>query len=450
MTRRATIVVSILICLTAVLLVYEATRPKFLDFSPTYMSVDRIPYGTYVLYDQLEALFEESDVKLNTQSLIDASDEIYSAGKIDYILINDRVELNNEQSEFLLEIAERGGRVLIATSNLRGSLIDSLDIYVGRPEELYNWINVDTEITLTNPRLDGYYIYEDLEVNAITSMDTLNTVILGQATFTEGALNYSDFIEYEEQNGSYNDDEFIIEETEQEEYNTYEENDGYQEIEENTENEQAQEVVYPNFIEITYGQGSVLVHTQPRVFTNYHLLNNEKQRYVSHTLSYLGSDTIYYDDYFKTGRSVSSSPLRFILSEPALKWAWYLLLSGVLLYMIFMARRRQRYIPIVTAPENATLAFTRTISNMYFESGEYQNILEKKITYFKEYVRSRYYLNTAVLDDRFVERLSRKSGMDYGKCKSLVDQINSIKQHEYGTESQLHILHRRMAPFYDS
>ena len=52
--------------------------------------------------------------------------------------------------------------------------------------------------------------------------------------------------------------------------------------------------------------------------------------------------------------------------------------------MIFNAKRRQRVVPIINPLPNTTLDFTKTIGNLYYQEGNHQNIVDKKIIYFLE------------------------------------------------------------------
>ena len=81
----------------------------------------------------------------------------------------------------------------------------------------------------------------------------------------------------------------------------------------------------------------------------------------------------------QTSKVVSDSPLRFILSQPALKWAWYLLLAGVLIFIIFNLRRTQRPIPILPKNLNTSVEFVKTIGNLYYQEGDIRNLIDKKI-----------------------------------------------------------------------
>ena len=116
--------------------------------------------------------------------------------------------------------------------------------------------------------------------------------------------------------------------------------------------------------------------------------------------------------------------MSYWLSQPALKWAWYLALLGMLIFMIFNAKRRQRVVPIITPLPNTTLDFTKTIGNLYYQEGDHQNIVDKKIIYFLEKIRNEYLIDTTVLDDNFVKKLHQKTGKNLDDIEKVVRLIN--------------------------
>src|SRR5690606_21049384 len=124
----------------------------------------------------------------------------------------------------------------------------------------------------------------------------------------------------------------------------------------------------------------------------YQLLKKDNQKYAAAILSYLPDEPIFYDYHEKVGQELGSSPLRFILSKPALRAAWYLGLISLVLFMIFNAKRKQRIVKVIKPLENTTVAFTKTIGNLYYETKDHNNLIDKKITYFLEYIRRVYYL----------------------------------------------------------
>ena len=59
-----------------------------------------------------------------------------------------------------------------------------------------------------------------------------------------------------------------------------------------------------------------------------------------------------YRGYMKETAQAQMSPFRYFLSQPPLRWALYLSMVSILLFMIFTARRKQRAIPVIREPEN--------------------------------------------------------------------------------------------------
>ena len=92
--------------------------------------------------------------------------------------------------------------------------------------------------------------------------------------------------------------------------------------------------------------------------------------------------------------------------------------------MIFNAKRRQRVIPIIKPLPNTTVDFTKTIGNLYYQEGNHQNLIDKKIIYFLERVRNEYLIDTAVLDENFIKKLHAKTGKDIKDIEHLVYLIN--------------------------
>ena len=88
---------------------------------------------------------------------------------------------------------------------------------------------------------------------------------------------------------------------------------------------------HPNYIKTTFGEnnGAFYLHSNPYAFTNYHLLNGNED-YTATVLSYLPKQQIIWDNYNKSGRKVIRSPLRYILTNPPLKWALYVSLFGLI------------------------------------------------------------------------------------------------------------------------
>lgn len=216
-----------------------------------------------------------------------------------------------------------------------------------------------------------------------------------------------------------------------------------------------------NFIKIDQGLGTILLHTTPIAFTNYHLRRESGKAYIESVLSHLPEGPVYWDSFSQipefTGRSQNNSrlpsngwddsPLTFMLSHPPLAWAWYLLLILVLIYLVFRARRRQRIVPVLPANRNTSKEFIENIGRLYYLQDNPQQLANLKFRLFLHDVREKYHIAFKEPDDAFVLELSRKSGVDSSVIKAIV-QCHKELPTEYDQHAALQKLHGLMESFY--
>lgn len=221
-----------------------------------------------------------------------------------------------------------------------------------------------------------------------------------------------------------------------------------------------------NFAQRPYGQGNFYLHSTPLAFTNYHLLDPSKLEYVDKVFSHLQPGPIYWDEYSRVSermgqaindrnpyssgnrRLSAESPLQFILSKPALTWAWYLLLVGILLYMLFLSRRRQRIIPVLQKNSNTTLEFLNTIGHLYFLQNNHQQLVMQKMQYFRNFVRERYNVQGLELDEDFKQKLQQRSEVKAPIIDKILLMYKNIKNASLVTENTLIDFHKAMEQFY--
>jgi hypothetical protein len=129
--------------------------------------------------------------------------------------------------------------------------------------------------------------------------------------------------------------------------------------------------------------------------------------------------------------------MRYLLSQPALKWSWYLAWITLIIFMFFNAKRRQRVIPIKEPLKNTTVDFTKTIGNLYYQEKDHQNIAEKKIIFFLEKIRNEYYIDTYNLDETFINRVNQKTGRTKKDIENVVFMIKKIRNQSNTTEKEL-------------
>lgn len=166
---------------------------------------------------------------------------------------------------------------------------------------------------------------------------------------------------------------------------------------------------YANFIKYKRGKGNIYVHTDPLFLTNYYLLNGKNQKYLEGVFSHLPDrETIWFLDDSIVKESIS--PLRVILANPPLKYAWWLFLAGLLLFIIFNAKRRQRIVPVVELLKNKSAEFVKSVGNLYLQEGDFHDMMAKKAQYFLYKVRTEFFLDTSKLDEDFAKKIHLKTG----------------------------------------
>ncbi len=213
---------------------------------------------------------------------------------------------------------------------------------------------------------------------------------------------------------------------------------------------------YANFIKIPYGEGEFLFHSNPIIFTNYHLLDEDAVAYASSVFSHLPEGDIYWDEKSKDYRfdfpgrnqQFMQSPLSYILSQQSLRWAWYLFLASVLLFVLFRAKRKQRIIPIRAANTNTSLEFIQTIGRLYHQQQDHKNLTEKMMYLFKDFVRRRYGIRLKDRDEKTVKNLIVKSEIAETHIEEIFTRYKRMTREEEVSESHLTNFYLALERFY--
>lgn len=175
-----------------------------------------------------------------------------------------------------------------------------------------------------------------------------------------------------------------------------------------------------DFIKVNFGKGHFYIHSEPLVLTNYYLLKS-KNLYIESVFSYLPNrETVW---FLENDVPLSMSPMRFILSNPPLKYAWYLLLFGLLIFVLFNAKRKQRIVPIKEPLKNMSVDFIRSIGNLYLQEGDFHEMMAKKAQYFLSKIRMDLLIDTQNLDEVFINKLHLKTGKNIEQIKEAVTLV---------------------------
>ena len=383
MSRRL-IIYFVLVSLVIGLLIYvDASRPKPINWTPTYATKDKIPFGLYVFDQEVQQLFKGDSIKKLDLTPYEYFDTLYDYDTKQYrssgtfIEISEHTDIDTESAKELIYFAEHGNTVFLSSKNLPYQLLDTLNIKTA---------------------------------GGFTIKNTIKMSLTGKGqkySYSRGAgMVYFDTIE--------NKKAEIL---------------GYQEH---------GKAKNPNFIRVPFGQGQFLLHTQPAAFSNYYLLRDGNYKYTEALASYIPKGTIFWSSPFFAKRyTESDNSLRYILSQPALKWAMWLGILAFIAFVLFNAKRRQRVVPEILPLRNTTVDFARTIGNLYFLEGDHHTIIEKKIIYFLEHIRNTYLIDTYSLDEEFIEKLHLKTGKPVDDIKWTIHLIRKHRHEFASTEADV-------------
>ncbi|MBN2426020.1 MAG: hypothetical protein JXR46_06585 [Calditrichaceae bacterium] len=347
-----------------------------LDWRPTFSNEEKIPFSAFILYDLLDELFPEQDILISYNSFYQAADSTDFRGS-NWIFMNTQFNPDFLDTDKMLNYVSAGNCVFISAAYVTGPLADSLKLHSGFTVFTGDSIQLnflDTGIKLQKP----YPIQKIGMYNYFSSYDTSKVTVLGR-----------------DESGKV------------------------------------------NFIKNQYGKGFFLLHSVPYAFTNYQILKKGTLAYQAGAFTYLPVQRTIWDEYYKESRAELKSPLKYIFNRQPLRWAYYTSLIGLLLFMVFAARRRQRSIPVVQPPKNDTLGFVKTVAGLYFQHGDHKNLIEKKVTYFSETLRSKLYIQEEPFTEQFINALSAKTGVKEEKVQKLFDHLADLRKRPKVLEKDL-------------
>ncbi|MEN2487655.1 DUF4350 domain-containing protein [Flavobacterium sp. B11] len=383
MDNKVKIYIAILVLIFGITLLVDKGQPKPIDWTPTYSVEDKIPFGLYVFDQEVEGLFKQKVERISTQTPYEYFDSKYDDRenvesyriKGTFMNISEADNIDEGSMKEILYFVSHGNNAFLSMKVFPKTLLDSLKIEL-KTDFMPN-DSISTWMANKKVSAKKYTLNTGLS-DYFSKIDTLNTKVLGYQI-----------------------------------------------------NRKKEKQV--NFIEVPYKNGYLYLHTQPVAFTNYNLLKKDHYQYADNVLSYIPKGNIFWYNKPFNDKRISTSPLRYIWSQPALKSAWYLGLIGILIFMIFNAKRKQRIVPIIKPLQNLTVDFTKTIGNLYYQEGDHTNIIDKKIIYFLEKIRTDYLLDTTKLDEDFITKLHYKTGKDEKDIRDVIQLINDHRNSYHGS-----------------
>ena len=379
------------------------------SLTESYRKTDKLPFGSFIAYQGFASEFNdywiniaESPFTKTWQNLQNGSTNTYSL----YFLITKNLLLSVDEVNAMVEYVKAGNDLFISADYVDPKLLEATYCTTNRKGEIMSEVNgkmQQTNVSLfygegINTQKYSYYYFPFL--NYFNSYDPSITRVLG-----------------------------------------------------------VNELNLPNYIVIFSGRGRLYLHLAPRIFSNYFLLTKNNYHYFENATAYLrfNPQYVYWDEYYKEFSSTRNknnlnhddkfSSFQVIKQNPPLLWAFYIALTGILLFVLFNIKRKQRKTEVIKPNKNTTVEFTETVGRLYLQHKDNRNISEKIITYFYEYLRKKYFINTSVINADFINSLSGKSGVDKRETATLFELINTIQNEEAITDEEVLELNSKIENF---
>ncbi len=427
----AMLVLFVLFCLL------QVNLPKKFVWSPTFSHVDKQPLGCFV-FDSVLTQSLPNGYHVTKKTFFQLDQE-HAKEKISVLMVVDQQNLKQLDVKYLCNIARRGGKVMVVASssfddgrNADTVVVDELErtfkvkiedgIYFSlrgilsglkaHDNDMYDtiyWNNRETMYAAQSYRMFYNMVGGTLFVDSVPKVKRLAyTLSTAGYDYKYDSLYVGDFTRFDT----------IVDKKERiERIDTF----AIKKI--------------PTAVSVPYGKGEVIFVSSPLLFTNYGMLEGNTFVYIFRLMSYLADLPVYRTEaYVKTDAMLvaEQSPFREFIKRPPLRWALYLALLGVVLFMIFTARRRQRVIPIMSKPANRSLEFIQLIGTLYYQRKDHVDLVRKKFKLFAEELRKTAGVDISDVntDDREYLLLAEKTGMNSDRLKKVIRQIRLVLHSE--------------------
>lgn len=427
----AMLVLFVLFCLL------QVNLPKKFVWSPTFSHVDKQPLGCFV-FDSVLTQSLPNGYHVTKKTFFQLDQE-HAKEKISVLMVVDQQDLKQLDVKYLCNIARRGGKVMVVASssfddgrNADTVVVDELErtfkvkiedgIYFSlrgilsglkaHDNDMYDtiyWNNRETMYAAQSYRMFYNMVGGTLFVDSVPKVKRLAyTLSTAGYDYKYDSLYVGDFTRFDT----------IVDKKERiERIDTF----AIKKI--------------PTAVSVPYGKGEVIFVSSPLLFTNYGMLEGNTFVYIFRLMSYLADLPVYRTEaYVKTDAMLvaEQSPFREFIKRPPLRWALYLALLGVVLFMIFTARRRQRVIPIMSKPDNRSLEFIQLIGTLYYQRKDHVDLVRKKFKLFAEELRKTAGVDISDVntDDSEYLLLAEKTGMNSDRLKKVIRQIRLVLHSE--------------------
>lgn len=382
-----------------VMFAVEYHMPKKFVWTPTFSHYDKQPFGC-ALFDSILSSSLPLGYSLSSKTLYQLEQEDTLQNRA-ILMVDKYLKFSELDVKSLLKMAERGNKIMLVSTSFGKELEDTLKFTcsysyfspvmmkkyassLAKKDSIY-WVG---DTTVYSRRV--FRFYPILCSSYFRDYYSLPFQNLAEKDLTEGLEAFAPDIDTTNVYGNY----------------------------------------HPSMAFVRpWGKGEIILVSTPLLFTNYGVLDGDNATYLFRLLSRMKDLSVVRTEICMEGmRQIQQSPLRYFLSQRPLRWAIYLTMVTILLFMIFTAKRRQRAIPVIHEPENRSLEFTKLIGTLYYQKNDHANLVHKKFTYFAEELRREVQVDIEeVTDDgHSFLKIAQKTGIDVEEIGTFIREIRPV------------------------
>lgn len=310
------------------LILLNSNKPIESDWRFDFTAQSTLPYGCEILGNNLKYVFPGRDIQYARKTVYETLRDSLQKSEV-YLIINDTFEPDEFDTDLLMKFIQRGGTVFVSAFAFSDEFEKASEMYFTNYYQGSHWDSIKFEhsgLQITDEYPVSKYLYPGVSIDDKTDLSQVKI-------HAKNNLNK------------------------------------------------------PVFFSKKFGNGTLFIHLFPIGFTNYFMTERGAEDFAYLSMAFLPEKDVIWDEYYKTGKIMIQTPLRFILSQPHLSWAYYILLLAAVLFIFLYGRREQRVIPVIKPFINSSIEYYKRTA-----------LLRKHQYNDKQYVR--------VLYEAFVSRVT--------------------------------------------
>ncbi len=196
-----------------------------------------------------------------------------------------------------------------------------------------------------------------------------------------------------------------------------------------------------SFVSTQFGKGTIYISATPILLTNFYILNKEfnSKIFTEEFVSFIKNENVIWFDenYNPNERESNNSIFNVILKYKSLRYAWYTLVIGLILFLIFYGKRKQRIVPIIEPVKNTTIEYIETVGNLYYQENNHTQLLNKQIKLALHFIRTEWKIVTQDINEDFKTKLQQKSLANSADINQFVNFITNFNAQKTYSQTDL-------------